>query len=122
MNSSLDIFRGHNNGIVMSSRPLKDDEYFEVKLDETKPLPTKYVMDIGVTSNSPEKLNFPETMTDCQHGQTWMVCGSRVVLNKRAIAQASILDLHDLKVCETIAAVVKVKCTNACIMLTSQMT
>ena len=83
----------------MSTRPLKDDEYFEVKLDKTKLLPTKYVMDIGVTTNSPEKLNFPETMTDCQHGRTWMFCDSQIVLNQKVLGHVPNFSLNELEVC-----------------------
>ncbi|KAI0243224.1 SPRY domain-containing SOCS box protein 2 [Lamellibrachia satsuma] len=89
--------RGHNNGVVMSNRPLKDNEYFEVKLDKIVALPTTYTMDIGVTTNAPEKLNFPQTMTDCEHGKTWMFCGSRVVLNKAEIERFTKITLDDLK-------------------------
>ena len=66
----------------MSSKPLKNDEYFGVRLDKTEDLPTKYKLDIEVTTNSPEKMNFPETMTDCQQEKTWMICGSRLVHNQ----------------------------------------
>lgn len=96
----LVAFRGHNNGVVMSNRPLKDNEYFEVKLDKIVALPTTYTMDIGVTTNAPEKLNFPQTMTDCEHGKTWMFCGSRVVLNKAEIERFTKITLDDLKVCK----------------------
>ena len=84
----------------MSNRPLKDNEYFEVRLDKVLPLPTTYVMDIGVTTNAPEKLNFPGTMTDCLVGQTWMFCGENVVLNKVGIERFTKINLNDLKVNE----------------------
>ena len=83
----------------MSNRPLKVNEYFGVKLVKTENLPTNYVMDIGVTTNSPEKLNFPETMTDCKQEQTWMMCGSRLVLNKQTVESFTKMNLDDLKVC-----------------------
>ena len=82
----------------MSNRPLKDNEYFEVRLDKVQTLPTTYVMDIGVTTNAPEKLNFPQTMTDCKVGKTWMFCGEQVVLNKVGIERFTKINLNDLKV------------------------
>ena len=83
----------------MSNRPLKVDEYFWVKLVKTKDLPTNYVMDIGVTTNSPEKLNFPEKMTDCKQEQTWMMCGSVLLLNKQVFGSTKKMNLDYLKVC-----------------------
>ena len=82
----------------MSSRPLKNDEYFGVRLDNTEDLPTTYTLDIGVTTNSPEKLNFPETMTDCKQENTWMICGSRLVHNNVAVNTFKTVDLGELKV------------------------
>ena len=82
----------------MSNRPLKDNEYFGVRLDEVDTLATTYVMDIGVTTNAPEKLNFPQTMTDCQVGQTWMFCGDRAFINNDV--HFSKINLNDLKVNE----------------------
>ena len=82
----------------MSNRPLKDNEYFEVRLDKVQTLPTTYVMDIGVTTNAPEKLNFPQTMTDCKVGRIWMFCGAQVVLNKVGIERFTKLNLNDLMV------------------------
>ncbi|KAI0239069.1 SPRY domain-containing SOCS box protein 2 [Lamellibrachia satsuma] len=89
--------RGNSNGVVMSNRPLKVDEYFGVKLVKTEELPTNYVIDVGVTTNSPEKLNFPETMTECKQEQTWMMCGSRLVLNKQPVESFTKMNLDDLK-------------------------
>ena len=96
-----DVFtcRDLGNGIVLSNRTLKDDEYFEVKLEKKLSNESKYSLDIGVTTVSPEKLNFPDTMTNCQQGQTWMLCGAKLALNRQVIKTLEKIDLNKLKVC-----------------------
>ncbi|KAI0232664.1 SPRY domain-containing SOCS box protein 2 [Lamellibrachia satsuma] len=90
-------FRDLGNGIVLSNRTLKDDEYFEVKLEKKLSNESKYSLDIGVTTVSPEKLNFPDTMTNCQQGQTWMLCGAKLALNRQVIKTLEKIDLNKLK-------------------------
>lgn len=52
-----------NNGVVLTARPLKTGEYFEMKLDKVV---TKWSgsIEIGVTTHSPVDLEFPFTMTN----------------------------------------------------------
>lgn len=58
--SAIDDF---NNGVVLTSRPLKANELFEVRLDK---IVTKWAgsIEIGVTTHSPTELEFPFTMTN----------------------------------------------------------
>ena len=87
-----------DNGVVLSNRPLNNDEYFEVKLEKKASVDSKYALDIGVTAVSPEKLNFPDTMTNCQQGQTWMLCGSKLAFNRTVIKTLDNIDLSKLEV------------------------
>lgn len=52
-----------NNGVVLTARPLKTGEFFEMKLDKVV---TKWSgsIEIGVTTHSPVDLEFPFTMTN----------------------------------------------------------
>lgn len=52
-----------NNGVVLSHRPLRPNEMFEVQLDK---LVDKWAgsLEIGVTTHSPTDLEFPSTMTN----------------------------------------------------------
>lgn len=58
--SAIDDF---NNGVVLTSRLLKPNELFEVRLDK---IVTKWAgsIEIGVTTHSPTELEFPFTMTN----------------------------------------------------------
>lgn len=60
VSSAIDDF---NNGVVLTSRPLKPNELFEVRLDK---IVTKWAgsIEIGVTTHSPTELEFPFTMTN----------------------------------------------------------
>ncbi|XP_043671711.1 neuralized-like protein 4 [Vespula pensylvanica] len=68
-----------NNGVVLTSRPLKPNELFEVKLDK---IVSKWAgsIEIGVTTHSPTELEFPYTMTNVRSG-TWMMTGNGVMHN-----------------------------------------
>ncbi|XP_028049148.1 neuralized-like protein 4 [Monomorium pharaonis] len=68
-----------NNGVVLTSRPLKPNELFEVRLDK---IVTKWAgsIEIGVTTHTPTELEFPFTMTNVRSG-TWMMTGNGVMHN-----------------------------------------
>ncbi|XP_012173117.2 neuralized-like protein 4 isoform X1 [Bombus terrestris] len=68
-----------NNGVVLTSRPLKPNELFEVRLDK---IVTKWAgsIEIGVTTHSPTELEFPFTMTNVRSG-TWMMTENGVMHN-----------------------------------------
>lgn len=58
--SALEDF---NNGVVLTSRPLRVNELFEVRLDK---MVSKWAgsIEIGVTTYSPTELEYPATMTN----------------------------------------------------------
>ena len=62
-----------NFGVVLTNRPIKPNEVFEVRLDR---MVTKWAgsIEIGVTTHCPSDLDFPSTMTNIRSG-TWMMTG-----------------------------------------------
>jgi neuralized-like protein 4 len=58
-----------NFGVVLTNRPLRANEVFEVRLDK---MVAKWAgsIEIGVTTHSPNDLDFPSTMTNLRSG-TW---------------------------------------------------
>lgn len=58
--SALEDF---NNGVVLTNRPLRVNELFEVRLDK---MVSKWAgsIEIGVTTYSPSELEYPATMTN----------------------------------------------------------
>lgn len=56
-----------NNGVVMTHRPLKDNELFEIRIDK---LVDKWSgsIEVGVTTHNPAVLHFPATMTNMRSG------------------------------------------------------
>ncbi|XP_008559824.1 neuralized-like protein 4 [Microplitis demolitor] len=72
-----------NNGVVLTMRPLRLNELFEVRLDK---IVTKWAgsIEIGVTTHSPTELEFPFTMTNVRSG-TWIMTGNGVMHNGTSI-------------------------------------
>lgn len=68
-----------NNGVVMTHRPLRDNELFEIRLDR---LVDKWSgsIEVGVTTHSPGLLDFPATMTNLRNGTT-MMSGAGILTN-----------------------------------------
>lgn len=52
-----------NNGVVLTRRPLRPNEIFQVRLERVV---TKWAgsIEVGVTTHSPNELEFPFTMTN----------------------------------------------------------
>ena len=88
INNGLSAYRPNaaddfNFGVVLTNRPLKPNEVFEVRLDK---MVTKWTgsIEIGVTTHSPNSLEFPSTMTNvtrtakgCDlHSLATIICGS----------------------------------------------
>lgn len=63
-----------NNGVVMTHRPLRDNELFEIRIDK---LVDKWSgsIEVGVTSHTPTALHFPATMT-------YALISPRILTNK----------------------------------------
>ena len=68
-----------NHGVVLTARPLRPDEIFEVVLDQVV-MKWAGSIEIGVTAHRPEDLEFPATMTNIRSG-TWMMTGNGVMHN-----------------------------------------
>jgi len=68
-----------NHGVVLTARPLRPDEIFEVVLDQVV-MKWAGSIEIGVTTHRPEDLEFPATMTNIRSG-TWMMTGNGVMHN-----------------------------------------
>lgn len=68
-----------NNAVILTSRPLKKGEMFEVVIER---LVVKWAgsIEIGVTTHSPNELEFPSTMTNIRSG-TWMMTGNGIMYN-----------------------------------------
>lgn len=68
-----------NNGVVMTHRPLKDNELFEIRIDK---LVDKWSgsIEVGVTTHNPNVLHFPATMTNMRSG-TIMMSGCGILTN-----------------------------------------
>nr|KAG5698954.1 hypothetical protein BaRGS_024875 [Batillaria attramentaria] len=97
-----------NNGVVMTNRPLRDDELFEIRLDR---LVDKWSgsIEVGITTHNPNTLDFPATMTNMRSrstNRTIMMSGCGILTNgkgtRREYGQfnldeltVTILDRHD---------------------------
>lgn len=68
-----------NNGVVMTHRPLRDNELFEIRIDT---LVDKWSgsIEVGVTTHNPNGLHFPATMTNMRSG-TIMMSGCGILTN-----------------------------------------
>ncbi|XP_058464925.1 neuralized-like protein 4 [Malaya genurostris] len=68
-----------NNGVVMTHRPLRDNELFEIRIDR---LVDKWSgsIEVGVTTHCPSALQFPATMTNLRSG-TIMMSGCGILTN-----------------------------------------
>ncbi|KAL3244923.1 hypothetical protein MRX96_018505 [Rhipicephalus microplus] len=86
-----------NNGVVMTHRSLRDDEWFELRIDE---LVNKWSgsIELGVTTHNPETLEFPATMTNMRSG-TIMMSGSGILTNgkgsRREYGNYNLDELHE---------------------------
>ncbi|XP_074025291.1 neuralized E3 ubiquitin protein ligase 4 [Leptinotarsa decemlineata] len=85
-----------NNGVVLTARPLKTGELFEVRLDRVV---SKWAgsIEIGVTTHSPTDLEFPFTMTNVRSG-TWMMTGSGIMHNGTIVLEQYGVNLDRLQV------------------------
>ncbi|KAL8564482.1 hypothetical protein ACOMHN_017624 [Nucella lapillus] len=85
-----------NNGVVLTSRPLRAGEMFEVRLDK---MVNKWAgsIEIGVTLHCPQNLDYPSTMTNIRSG-TWMMTGNGVMHNGTTVIDEYGHNLDRLKV------------------------
>ncbi|XP_018330775.1 neuralized-like protein 4 isoform X2 [Agrilus planipennis] len=94
-----------NNGVVLTSRPLKTGELFEVRLERVV---TKWAgsIEIGVTTHSPTDLDFPFTMTNVRSG-TWMMTGSGIMHNGTTVLEQYGVNLDRLQVGDRVGVIRK---------------
>lgn len=94
-----------NNGVVLTRRPLRANEFFQVRLERVV---TKWAgsIEIGVTSHTPTELNFPFTMTNVRSG-TWMMTGNGVMHNGTTVIEQYGQNLDRLQVGDRVGVVRK---------------
>ncbi|XP_075745116.1 neuralized E3 ubiquitin protein ligase 4 isoform X3 [Rhipicephalus microplus] len=85
-----------NFAIVISDRPLADNQLFEVVIDQMVDRWSGSI-EAGVTAIRPEDLEFPSTMTDITH-DTWMLSGSAIMRNGNTVRNGYKCDLDQLGV------------------------
>jgi len=85
-----------NDAIVISHRPLRDDEIFEVEIERMVDRWSGSI-ELGVTTIGPEEIAFPNTMTDIDY-DTWMLSGAAVMQDGATIKNGYALDLDSLSV------------------------
>ncbi|XP_022905179.2 neuralized-like protein 4 [Onthophagus taurus] len=94
-----------NNGVVLTSRPLRAGELFEVRLERVI---TKWAgsIEIGVTTHSAKELEFPFTMTNVRSG-TWMMTGSGIMHNGTTVLENYGTNLDRLQVSDRVGVMRK---------------
>uniref|UniRef100_A0A4W6CWD7 Neuralized-like protein 4 n=1 Tax=Lates calcarifer TaxID=8187 RepID=A0A4W6CWD7_LATCA len=92
-------------GVVLSSRPLRSNEVFQVRIDK---MVDKWAgsIEIGVTTHNPAYLQLPSTMTNLRSG-TWMMTGNGVMHNGTTILDEYGHNLDRLKAGDTVGVVRK---------------
>ncbi|OWK50327.1 Neuralized-like protein 4 [Lonchura striata] len=92
-----------NHGVVLSARPLGDNELFQVRLDK---MVDKWAgsIEIGVTTHNPAYLQLPSTMTNLRSG-TWMMTGNGVMHNGTTVLDEYGHNLDRLKAGDTVGVV-----------------
>ncbi|XP_071805443.1 neuralized-like protein 4 isoform X2 [Asterias amurensis] len=83
-----------NDAIIMSNRALRDGERFEIVIEKMVDRWSGSI-EAGVTTISPEELDFPSTMTDLDH-DTWMLSGAGVMKDGLMLNNSYGLDLDTL--------------------------
>nr|CAD7587837.1 unnamed protein product [Timema genevievae] len=94
-----------NNGVVLTNRPLKANELFEIRLDK---MVTKWAgsIEIGVTTHHPTDLEYPSTMTNVRSG-TWMMTGNGVMHNGSTVIDEYGQNLDRLQVGDRVGVMCK---------------
>ena len=73
------------DAVALTIEPLSVGETFEVVLVKTSSVQHRGGLEIGVTTNNPDSLILPHTMTDCTINASYMISGKHVVRNKVAM-------------------------------------
>ena len=83
--------------MVVSSRPLKDSELFEVRITDMIDKWTGSI-EVGITALQPDTMEMPATMTSIQ-SKTWVMSGSNIVFGGKTLKENYGISLDSLKVC-----------------------
>ena len=86
----------YNNGVVVSNRPLKDSELFEVRITDMIDKWTGSI-EVGITALRPEIMEIPATMTSIQ-SNTWVMSGCNIVSGGKTLKENYGISLDSLKV------------------------
>ncbi|GAB0091056.1 neuralized E3 ubiquitin protein ligase 4 [Sergentomyia squamirostris] len=94
-----------NNGVVLTKRPLRPNELFQVRLERVV---SKWAgsIEMGVTTHTPTELEFPFTMTNVRSG-TWMMTGNGVMQNGTTVIEQYGQNLDRLQVGDRVGVVRK---------------
>ncbi|EDV96611.1 neuralized-like protein 4 [Drosophila grimshawi] len=94
-----------NNGVVLTRRPLRPNELFQVRLERVV---TKWAgsVEMGVTTHTADDLDFPFTMTNVRSG-TWMMTGNGVMQNGVTVIEQYGQNLDRLQVGDRVGVVRK---------------
>ena len=82
----------YDNGIIISNRPLRDSELFEVRITDIDSIlvgmnfldSDKLSIEVGITTLQPDTVKLPETLYDTQ-SKTWWMSGRRIWLNQEIL-------------------------------------
>ncbi|EDV24207.1 uncharacterized protein TRIADDRAFT_57456 [Trichoplax adhaerens] len=85
-----------NNAVVLTDRPLRNNELFEVAIEKMIDRWSGSI-EIGATLVKPTELKFPDTMTDVDYS-TWMLSGASVMQNGSTISSDYPCDLDKVKI------------------------
>ena len=86
----------YNNGVVMTNRPLKDSELFEIRITD---MIDKWAgsIEVGITAHRPDTMELPATMTTLQN-QTWVMSGASIVSGGKTLKENYGTSLDSLRV------------------------
>ena len=93
-----------NEYVVISNRPLKDSELFEVRITDMIDKWTGSI-EVGVTVLQPDKMEIPATITSIQ-SNTWVMSGCNIASGGKTLKDNYGISLDTLKVCAMSVCVV----------------
>ena len=104
----------YNNGVVISNRPLKDSELFEVRITDMNDKWTRSI-EVGITALQPDIMVIPATMTNIQ-SHTWIMSECDIVSGEEIVKENYGISLDSLKVRAYVSCVcVCCVCVHVCV-------
>ena len=84
--------------IVISNRPLRDSELFEVRITGMNDQPlVHWSIWVGITTLQPDTMELPDTLFNIQ-SKTWCMRGHDILLNQEYLTSNYGINLNSLKV------------------------